>query len=166
MSDDQLRVGQVVAAHGLEGAVRVEPLTDFADRFAPGSRLQVDDLVLTVAAASTQKLPWVVRFHEIADRGAAERLRDKYLTVPLATARPLPDGRFYHFELVGLTVVDQASGRVLGRVAEVLTYSANDVLRVTSENAEILVPMVRDTVRAVEREAGRILVDLPPAVEA
>ena len=166
MPGDQLRVGRVVAAHGVEGAVRVEPLTDFPDRFEPGSHLLVNGRPLTVSTAMTERAPWVVRFQEIADRSAAEKLVNLYLTVPVSAARPLPDGRFYHYELVGLSVVDQASGRVLGRVAEVLTYAANDVLRVVDNDAETLVPMVRSIVRAVDQGGGRILVDLPPTVQA
>jgi len=37
-----IRVGQVMGAYGLAGAVKVLPLTDFEDRFDPGARLVLD----------------------------------------------------------------------------------------------------------------------------
>ncbi len=37
-----IRVGQVSGAYGVEGAVKVLPLTDFRDRFDPGSSVLLD----------------------------------------------------------------------------------------------------------------------------
>jgi len=162
----ELRVGRVLGAHGVRGALRIESLTDFPDRFAPGSRLQLRGHPLTVAALEQQTPHLVVRFGEITDRAAAELVIGEYVTVPLSEARPLPEDRFYHFELVGLSVVDVRSGRTLGHVAEVLPYAANDVLRVVGGEGETLVPMVRAVVRAILRDSGRIMVDLPPPVDA
>ncbi len=162
----ELRVGRVLGAHGVKGALRIESLTDFPDRFAPGSRLQLHGRQLTVAAVEKRTPDLVVRFEEITDRAAAEPVIGEYVTVPLSEARPLPEDRFYHFELVGLSVVDVRSGRMLGQVAEVLPYAANDVLRVVGGEGETLVPMVRAVVRAILRDSGRIMVDLPPALEA
>ena len=161
-----LRVGQIVGPSGLKGAVRIAPLTDFPDRFAPGSRLEVQGRSLTIAAVENRNTGLIVRFEEITDRVAAEHLQGHYLTVPLSDARPLPADRYYHFQLVGLTVVDVASGRTLGRVAEILTYPANDVLRVTDGPEEVLVPMVRCVVRSIDPDARRIEVDLPVDADA
>ena len=70
-------------------------------------------------------------------------------------------GRYYHYQLVGLSVVDQRSDRVLGTVAEILEYEANDVLRVTAGLKELLVPMVHSIVRSIDPSQGRIVVDMP-----
>src|SRR5207253_2118172 len=82
----------------------------------------------------------------IDDRDAAQRLTGLYCTVPLADARTLAPDRYYHFQLVGLTVVDRRSARTIGQVAEVLVYDANDVLRVMDGDREVLIPMVRTVV--------------------
>lgn len=143
----------------MTGAVQVEPLTDFLDRFAPGQRVDVDGRVLTIAAAEGAGV-LLVRFREVGGRAEAERLKDAYINVSVSEARPLPKGRFYHFQLVGLEVVDAASGHSIGQVAEVLTYPANDVLRVTGGPREVLVPMVRSVVRSITPTEGRIVVQL------
>src|SRR5207244_11433661 len=85
----------------------------------------------------------LVTFEGISDRTAAEPLAGAYVTVPLADARTLPADRYYHFQLVGLTVFDTRRARRLGRVAEVLTYPANDVLQVTEGDDEVWLPMIR-----------------------
>ena len=157
-----LRVGRVVKAHGVKGAVQVEALTDFpSDRFSPGSRVLAAGALLTVTALDRKGDHLLVRFEGIDTREAAARLGGAYLTVPLDQAKRLPSGRYYHYQLVGLSVVDQRSDRVLGTVAEILEYEANDVLRVTAGLKELLVPMVHSIVRSIDPSQGRIVVDMP-----
>ncbi len=162
-----LRVGRVVKTHGVKGTVQVEALTDFpARRFARGSHLLVGGRVLTVAASEGTSGDLLISFEEITNREDASRLNGAYITVPLSEARTLPEGRFYHFELVGLPVYDLSTERQLGTVAEVLSYEANDVLRVTGGSREVLVPMLRSVVRSIEPDQRRILVDMPEETEA
>lgn len=160
-----LRIGRVLKAHGVRGVVRVESLTDFPDRFAKGRQVTVGDRQLTIAASDGSEGGLLLTFSEIHDREEAAALRGAYITVPLTEAHPLPPNRFYHYQLVGLQVVDRGSGRNLGSVAEVLTYPANDVLRVTDGPRERLIPMVSSAVVAVELEKGTIMVDLAEEVE-
>jgi len=161
-----LRIGRVLKAHGVKGAVRVELLTDFPDRFAPGREVMVAGRRLRVARSEELDGSMLVTFEGINDRTAAEQLAGVYFTVPLAEARALPAERYYHFQLVGLTVIDTSGTRELGKVAEVLTYAANDVLRVTNGDQEILIPMIRSVVRSIAPAEGTITVDLPEETRA
>lgn len=165
-AEPALRIGRVLRPHGVKGALRIELLTDFPDRFSPGSEVEVACRRLTVARAEEQDGGLLVTFNDIDDRSAAELLTGAYCTLPLAEARQLPADRFYHFHLVGLTVVDTRYGREIGRVAEVLTYEANDVLRVTDGDREVLIPMVRSVVRSITPAEGVITVELPEETEA
>jgi 16S rRNA processing protein RimM len=159
--EPDLRVGRVLKAHGVKGAVRVELLTDFPDRFAPGRQVVVAGRRLRVARSEKLDGSMLVTFEGIDDRTGAEPLAGAYVTVPLGEARPLPADRYYHFQLVGLTVFDSRGARQLGKVAEVLTYPANDVLRVTDGDHETLIPMIRSVVRSIAPSEGTITVDLP-----
>ncbi|HXN02999.1 MAG TPA: ribosome maturation factor RimM [Candidatus Dormibacteraeota bacterium] len=164
--ETNLRIGLVRSAHGLKGALRVELLTDFPDRFAPGRDVNVAGRHLRVARSAEQPDGLLVTFDGIDDRTAAEQLIGAYCTVPLEEARALPSDRYYHFQLVGLKVFDLGSTRQLGEVAEVLTYPANDVLRVTDGSREVLIPMVRSVIRAIAPSEGRITVELPKETQA
>ncbi|TMF95787.1 MAG: 16S rRNA processing protein RimM [Chloroflexi bacterium] len=159
--EPDLRIGRVLKAHGVKGALRVELLTDFPDRFAPGREVVVGGRPLRVARSEELDRSMLVTFEGISDRSAAEPLAGSYVTVPLAEARALPADHYYHFQLVGLTVFDTRQARQLGRVAEVLTYPANDVLRVTGGDREVLIPMIRSVVRSIAPAEGMITVDLP-----
>ncbi|MDQ6713379.1 MAG: ribosome maturation factor RimM [Candidatus Dormibacteraeota bacterium] len=159
-----LRIGRVLKAHGVKGAVRIELLTDFPDRFAAGRQVLVAGRQLRVARSEELDGTMLVTFEGIDDRTAAEQLAGAYFTVPLGEARALPADQYYHFQLVGLTVFDIRQARELGRVAEVLTYAANDVLRVTDGDHEILIPMIRSVVRSIAPSEGTITVDLPEEI--
>ena len=159
--EPDLRIGRVLKAHGVKGALRVELLTDFPDRFAPGREMVVGGRRLRVARSEQLQGSVLVTFEGISDRTAAEPLAGAYVTVPLAEARALPADHYYHFQLVGLTVFDTRQARQLGRVAEVLSYAANDVLRVTDGDREVLIPMIRSVVRSIAPAEGMIIVDLP-----
>ena len=159
--EPDLRIGRVLKAHGVKGALRVGLLTDFPDRFAPGREVVVGGRPLRVARSEELDRSMLVTFEGISDRSAAEPLAGSYVTVPLAEARALPADHYYHFQLVGLTVFDTRQARQLGRVAEVLTYPANDVLRVTGGDREVLIPMIRSVVRSIAPAEGMITVDLP-----
>jgi len=161
-----LRIGRVLKAHGVKGALRVELLTDFPDRFAPGREMVVGGRRLRVARSEELQGSVLVTFEGISDRTAAEPLAGAYVTVPLAEARALPADHYYHFQLVGLTVFDTRQARQLGRVAEVLSYAANDVLRVTDGDREVLIPMIRSVVRSIAPAEGMITVDLPEEAQA
>ena len=164
--EPDLRIGRVLKVHGVKGALRVELLTDFPDRFAAGREVLVGGRRLTVARSEGEEGSLLVTFQGIDDRTVAEQLVGAYCTVPLAEARALPADRYYHFQLVGLRVVDARGARELGQVAEVLSYPANDVLRVTGRGREILIPMVRSVVRSIAPAEGTITVDLPEETSA
>jgi 16S rRNA processing protein RimM len=152
-----IRVGQVTGAYGLEGAVKVMPLTDFQDRFDPGASLLLDGSQQQVEWSREGQPGLVVKLRGIDNRTMAELIRGRYLEVPDEEMRPLEPGRFYHRQVVGLAVVT-SSGERLGVVEEVLERPANDVW-VSHEGAvEYLIPATKDAVLQVDVAAGRVVV--------
>jgi 16S rRNA processing protein RimM len=159
-----VRVAFVRRAVGLRGEVEIQPLTDDMDRFRVGLELRVRERRLIVEAVRRTPRGVALKFEGVADRTAADRLRGEYLEVLAAVVARLPEGSYYHWQLVGLEVFD-ADGRRLGPLADVLEYPANDVYVVRAGDTEILVPAVREVVREVDLEGGRMVVDLPPEAE-
>lgn len=152
-----IRVGQVLGAFGIEGAVKVLPLTDFDDRFGPGSKLWLEGESLSVEWSRSGPKGLVVKLHGLDDRTHAELHRGRYLEVPEAESRPLPSGSYYHHQLVGLKV-KTASGDELGTISEVLERPANDVWIASSGQVEQLIPATRDAVVDVDLAGGTVTV--------
>jgi 16S rRNA processing protein RimM len=152
-----VRVGQVVGAFGIQGAVKVLTLTDFEDRFAPGSQLLLGGASRRVEWSRKQPAGFVVKFSELDTRTVAETFRGSYLEVEENDVRSLPVGRWYHHQLIGLRVATE-SGEELGTLGSVLERPANDVWVVGQDSVEHLVPATHDAVLDVDLEAGRVTV--------
>lgn len=160
----RLVVAQVRGLHGLNGAVRVEVLTDQPEaRFAMGRVLHVegDPRPLTVVAAQpVEDGPgWRLRFGEVPDRAAAERLRDAYLEVEVDRAEDLGAGAAYWHEVVG-SVVRDSTGAELGRVADVYRAGEREVYVVRGGPAgEFDLPAIRDVITTFAPERGELVID-------
>lgn len=147
-----------MTAYGIKGAVKVDPLTDFMDRFDPGAELELEaDGPRRVEWSRAQPPHVVLKLQGVDERGAAERLRGRFLEVPDSALRALPGGEYYHHQLIGLSVVSR-SGRDLGTLTAVLERPANDVWVATAGQLEQLVPAISEVVLEVDLEAGRVVV--------
>lgn len=152
-----IRVGQVVGAYGLQGAVKVLPLTDFSDRFDPGAKVMVEGTPRQVEWSREGQPGLVVKLRGVDNRTLAELLRGRYLEIPEVEAKELEGGRFYHRQVVGLSAVT-ASGAPLGVIAEILERPANDVWISREGTIEHLIPAVKDAVLEVDLDAHRVVV--------
>lgn len=155
--DAMIRVGQVNGAFGVDGAVKVFPLTDFEDRFATGSTLYLDGVAREVEWARRRPAGLVVKLAGIDNRTLAELERGRYLEVGDTDARALPEDSYYHHQLVGLAVVSE-SGVEVGNITDVLQRPANDVWVASGDGVEQLIPATREAVLNVDLEAGRVVV--------
>jgi 16S rRNA processing protein RimM len=147
----RLEVGRVGRAHGLHGEVSVAPITNRAERFAPGSVLYAGGRELRVATAREHQDRWLVRFDGVEDRNAAEVLRGVLLTAD--ASEPDDNDELWVHELIGSDVFDRA-GAPLGRITAVEANPAHDLL-VLDRGA--LIPVVF----VVEHGDGRVVVDVP-----
>lgn len=72
----------------------------------------------------------------------------------------LPKGEFYQFEIVGLRVVNQEDGALLGVVSSIMETGANDVYIVKNKGKELLIPAIKEVVRQINIESGEMHVSL------
>ncbi|MCW2599969.1 MAG: rRNA processing protein RimM [Frankiales bacterium] len=159
-------VGRIGRPQGIKGEVTVEVRTDDPDeRFAPGRQLQTDPPErgpLTIGASRQQGRYLIVWFEGLADRNAAELLRDTLLLVDVADLPPLADeDEYYDTQLIGLAA-ELEDGSSLGEVTDVLHLPGGDVLVVRRRHGtEALVPFVRAIVPTVDLTRRRVVV-VPP----
>jgi len=159
----RLVVALVRGFRGLHGHVRVELLTDRPeDRLVPGAALYLEGtqetLTITEASAVADGPGWWLRFREIPDRNAAERLRDVYLEID-APDEPRRPGLWFFHELEGLAVRSQA-GEDLGTVVEIYRAGGAEVFVVRGPRGELDVPGVHGIVTELAPERGEMIVDM------
>lgn len=157
---ERLVVGLVRGVHGLDGTVRVEPLSDDAGRFAPGSSLYQEgsQRQLTVEWAQADAPGILVRFREAHTREAADGLRNVYLEA-IAPPAELGPGEYWWHELIGVPVTT-VSGESLGQVEDVFRTGGGEVYVIHGgPRGELLIPAVRSVIRDFAPRQGRLVVD-------
>lgn len=168
----QLRVGRLTKAHGLKGALKIEMYTDEPEhRFLPGAQFSLQ--VPTGSkwhgkSLELVELRWynsqpVGFFKGVADRTEAETLAKAILWVDHDISElPQEEDAWYDHQLVGLSVL--RDGIVVGSVARVDHFPAQDLLAVKTDAGEVLVPFVKAIVPAVDITTGVVIVTPPPGL--
>ncbi len=171
-NDNWLSVGKIVGVQGLHGELRVNPASDFPERFtAPGSRWlrsskgsEPTEIQLKKGRQLPGKSLFVVRFEGIDNRSAAETLVGQEVLVSADDRPELEEGEFHLLDLVGLEARLTADGPAIGTVSDLIS-GGNDLLEVTTaEGRKLLIPFVEAIVPEVQVEGGWLLVTPPPGL--
>ncbi|HOV78559.1 MAG TPA: ribosome maturation factor RimM [Bacillota bacterium] len=164
MVNRYISIGKILNTHGLHGAVRILPLTDYPERFNRMSRVDVFignvRRELRIEKTYPYKNYIIAKFKEITDMKTAGELKGGLLKVAREELVALPSDSFYIFEIVGLDVYE-SGGRRLGKVTDVLQTGANDVYVVDTGSKPLLIPALKQVVREVDLPGRKMVVDLP-----
>ncbi len=148
-------VGKVGAARGLDGTVRIIPLTDFDGRFDTLEEISVGGKIFRVENVQHLGGQLFMKFAGVDNREAAKTLTNKFLTVDRAHAAPLADGEYYTFDIIGCEVF--CGTEKIGTVTDVLKTGSNDVFVV---DEKILLPALKSVVCSIDTAAKKILLDV------
>ncbi|MBI3603421.1 MAG: 16S rRNA processing protein RimM [Nitrospirae bacterium] len=159
-----IAIGRIVKPFGIKGAVRVLSLSSVPGRFrgltkvtlvAPSGR----SVTTTVTQVREDRDSYVVAFEALTNPDEAVAFRGGLIKIPREQAPPLPEGQYYEFDLIGMTVADE-TGRRLGTLEEILETSSNHVFVVRGEGREVLIPATRGVVASVDVAARAMTVRL------
>ncbi|HVM95960.1 MAG TPA: ribosome maturation factor RimM, partial [Candidatus Acidoferrales bacterium] len=163
--DHLIPLGRLVNVHATRGELRLLPYNPETSTLHAGSIVvlrrnngQVQEHRVT--ALRPHKRFLLLTLAGCTTMNAAESLVGSEVCVTEADLPALAAGEFYHYQLVGMTVVD-LNGNRLGEVHEILTLAGNDLCVVRDGSKEILVPMVAGIVREIDHAQRRIVVDPP-----
>ena len=162
MESQYLVLGRVVKAHGLRGEVKLLLL---AESWAPFASLDFLWLARPGAAAKRfalqaargQGTAVLLKLGGVESPETAAGLVGCEAGVPRGEAPSAPDGRFYHYDILGLAVVHR--GEPLGTVTEILETPAHDIYVVQGPRGEWLLPATRVHIRGIDLAARRIEVN-------
>jgi len=157
-----LVVGKLHRTHGVRGEMVMEVITDFPERLRPGARVFVGEnrQPFHIKRCRPVVNGMLLLFDELTTLEAAGEWRNAIVAVRADEIPSLPEGEYYHHELIGLHVVSD-TGLELGRVAQILETGANDVCVVRSEGGqEVLIPVLDEVLLEIDLAAGVMRVHL------
>ena len=157
-SPEFVSVGIVLGPWGNQGKFKVHVLTDFPERFAPAAVVYINRHPYTVDDCLWHKGKAIIKLDTVDSIEDIQSLHGQLIEIHHSQLKPLAEGGFYHFQLIGLEV--WTTGREkLGHVIEILTPQSNDVYVVHGAKGEILIPAIEDVVKSIDIEEGRIIIE-------
>lgn len=161
-----LAVGRLHKPHGIQGEISMEVLTDFPERLHRGATVLVGEghVPHKIRSQRWHNQAMLISFQGITNPEQAGELRNQTVFVRAADIPALEEGEYYHHQLIGMQVVSE-TGRLLGKVREILETGANDVLIVRPEQGkEGLIPLVDENLLEINLEQGVIRMKILPGL--
>lgn len=161
---EYLSVGKIVNTHGLNGELKIIPMTSDISRFdyLVFTSIEIDGKIkeFKVAGARYHKEFVLLKLKGIDNMTDAEVLKGHELLVDRENARSLDEDEYFIYDLIGLEVYED--DKLLGKLTEVLETGSNDVYVVKPDDGkEILIPALKSVILNVDSENKRMEVWLP-----
>lgn len=157
MKKKQLEIGEIVTVFGLKGEVKVMPWCDYPEMLCEFNSFYLDGKEIAVENSRIQKNMGIIRFEGIDTVELAQSLRGKILFVNREDLQ-LPENSYFIQDLIGLEVSDADSGKIYGKIKDVLQTGANDVYVISDGEKEILVPAIPDVVIETDIDNEKMII--------
>ncbi len=153
-------IGKILTSWGVRGEAKVLPLTFSNERFGQLQEVKIrvgeGYRVLTIEHYREAGRFVIIKFKEFATAEEVKQYSGKELLIPEELSPPLPEGVYYHYQILGLEVYTD-EGEFLGKITNIIETGGNDVY-VVSGHKEILVPAIEEVVKKIDLEAKRMII--------
>ena len=165
MNENLVAIAKTTKTRGLRGELVADVLTDFPERFddlenviaiLPNGNQQV----LKIERFWFQKGRVILKFKGFDAIETAETLRNAEICVPEDEAVELKENEFFDWELENCQV-ETLEGVKIGAVKEILRTGGTEVLIVTGDTKEYLIPFAETICVEVDIENKLIKIDAP-----
>lgn len=165
-------LGKIVGTHGVRGLLRFHPANEASAASAveaSGHNVFLRSGPSTGRGSNTPRPAKLLsarphgrmvlmEIDDIKDIDDAAKLVGLELAVPESELPAPAADEYYTYQLEGLEVVTVA-GVLLGTVASVMPTGSNDVLTVRGTGREYLIPVIKDVIRSIDIDAGRVTIE-------
>lgn len=162
-----IHIGSVTKAQGLNGEVAIAPLSGQPESFEAYTTLVLVDESgtlspeLTVDKLRIHKGKAIVKFDRVTDRTFAENIVGMGVLLAQKDLPPSEDDEYYWHEIIGLTVITE-EGRYVGKVMSLFSNGAQDVMVISDQDREYLVPLTDDIV--LSQNDDEMIIQPPPGL--
>ncbi|HRA47969.1 MAG TPA: ribosome maturation factor RimM [Thermomicrobiales bacterium] len=160
LAEVYLTVGILIGAHGLGGELRMKLITDDPEQLLDLKTVYLGERhrPYTIESIRFHREGALIAFAEVQDVETAETMRGLPVRISGRDARPLAEGEFYLYQVIGLTARTE-SGEPMGTVTDVIETGANLVLVVTdAAGKEDLFPSIPDVVIDLNPHDGYVVI--------
>jgi 16S rRNA processing protein RimM len=166
--EDRVLLGEIGAAQGLRGEVRIRAYTEEPEGLMRYGPLDDEGGTRQIEIESVRATPkaLIARIKGVTTREAAEALNRTRLYISRARLPERQADEWYHADLIGLAAVDR-QGEPIGTVVAVLNFGAGDLIEIrpVAGDETLVVPFTETTVPEIDLAAGRLTLVPPEMIE-
>lgn len=150
-----LEGGKIVGTHGVRGEMRVECWCDSPQFLSGFKTLYFNEGAEKIKVKSrAHKNMVLMKMQGVDTIEQADLLRGKIVYIKRSDIK-LEEGVNFVQDMIGLEVVDSSTGKVYGKVTDVLKTGSNDVYEMKDENSKAFyIPAIPDIIDLVDIEGG------------
>ena len=167
MFEDYFYLGKITKKFGIKGELVIYLDTDEPEKYHSLKSVFLDMegepipfFIENIKIKSSNQL--IVLFQDVDDSSSSHYVGIN-LYLPMSMLPKLTGNKFYYHEIKGFTVVDVNKGNI-GICNDVLDYTHHAILQVINDKGEVLIPIVDDFLKTVNREAKTIEIEAPPGL--
>lgn len=161
-----LRIGEIISLHGIKGEVKVYPATDDVRRYDDLKSFYIvdsidapDDVFNDISTYEKEGTKYIKNTVILKIKGIdtiedARNLIKKNIYVKRIDAVKLKDNEYFIVDLIGMSAY--LDDKFLGEIVDVMRTKAHDILVVSCEGKEILIPFVDVYVSSIDRDARKV----------
>ena len=164
MKKEYLECGKICSAHGVRGALKVEPWCDSPSVLAKLKKVYFEEKGAYVERAvltSSVSAQFVLMTIEGIDSRESAQASKNTVIYAKREDIPIPKGRVLIADMIGLDVIDADTGRVYGTLTDVTDGVASQIYTVKTEKGDVLFPAVKEFLKEIDTEKGVFIHVIP-----
>lgn len=166
-TDRYVLIGTIGRPHGLGGEVKLHLYSGQPENLRSYKRLVLVaeggtlSLPLRLASSRARGKAAIVGLETIHDRTDAEQLKGMGVLVEKNELPEIGKDEYYYWQFSGVTA-KTVDGRLLGRVEDIFSNGAQDILVLRGTGQEYLIPILKSTV--VSLTGDELIIAVPPGL--
>ncbi len=161
--NDLLDIGKIIGAHGLNGEIKVYPITRDASNFYSIEKIIVHNKEFIVKSVRFINNLIAIALEGITDRTEAESLNGEFISIKRKDALPLEEGSYYMTDIIGCNVFE--GDFFVGIITDIIETGSNDVYVINGVNGkyrqQILLPAIKSAVINIDIKEKKIGISIP-----
>ena len=163
--EDCFYLGKIVKKYSFKGELLVKLDTDDPSIYTKMESVFIDKnknlIPFFIERSSLHKSTLLrVKFEDIDSEEDADKLLKSELYLPLEFLPQLTGNKFYYHEIFGFEAEDLSFG-LIGIIKGVNDSTNQAILEIDRNGSEILIPLIDDFIKSVDREQKKIILKVP-----
>ena len=164
VSEQLIPLGEIVGTHGLDGWLKFNPFNPESTALESAREVFIEredsrrpHLLEAVRPHNRQ---FLIKFHGVESIEAAKTYTGARLCVNEDSLPALKSGEYYHYQAIGLEVLD-TKGKRLGTLSRIWVVGAREIYVVSDAAKEYLIPAVKEIVEKIDFDSGKMIINPP-----